>query len=53
MGIGNHESHVSGDGSNVGDVICNSFEFEEDGAQKLCTRRDYDLRCPLDGLTEC
>ena len=53
MGIGNHESDIGRDGSDICDVICNSFEFEEDGAKELCTRRNFDLCCPLDGLAEC
>ncbi len=53
MGIGNHESHVVGDGAGIGDVIRNSFQFKQNGAQKLCPRRDLDFRCPLDGLAEC
>ncbi len=53
MSVGNHESHVVGDGADIGDVICNSFQFEQNGAHELRTRRNLDLRRPLDGLAEC
>jgi hypothetical protein len=53
MSVGNHESNIVGDGSDIGDVICNSFQFEQNGAHELRAFRDLDLRCLLDGLAEC
>ena len=52
MGIGNHETNVVGDGAHIGDVIFNPFQFEQNGAHPLRTRRNRDSRSPLHRLAE-
>ena len=34
-------------------MICNPFQFEQNGAQELRPRGNLDFRCPLNRLAEC
>ena len=52
MRVGDDEADVHGDGADVGDVIVDALQFQQDRAHDLRAKGNFDLRRFLDCLAE-
>ncbi len=52
VGVGDHEPDVGGNGADVGDVVVDALQLQQNGAHELGAERDLNSRRPLDRLAE-
>jgi hypothetical protein len=53
MGICNDEADIGRNGTDVGDMIADSFQLQQDGPHHQTAQRHFNAGRAFDGLTEC